>query len=178
MNEEKQIEIPCFLTVLLSILIDKLSINYIKAETHQTKLNSSICALFETIPQREFIETGYDPTASNRSRICSTTSNDNNIIQSDAKIDLEKTSSATVTPGAKVSGTEIPNQRAIRNPAKPLLKSMSRMVISIKVLAKIYFTIIDKFEFILDIFYGQNLSFLIGSLNSKKSINLKQLNYK
>ena len=91
MNEEKQIQIPCFLTVLLSILIDKLSINYIKAETHQTKLNSSICALFETIPQREFIETGYDPTASNRSRICSTTSNDNNIIQSDAEIDPEKT---------------------------------------------------------------------------------------
>ena len=91
MNEEEQIEIPCFLTVLLSILIDKLSINYIKAETHQTKLNSSICALFETIPQREFIETGYDPTASNRSRICSTTSNDNNIIQSDAEIDPEKT---------------------------------------------------------------------------------------
>ena len=66
-------------------------INCIKAETNQTKLNSSICALFETIPQREFIETGYDPTASNRSRICSTTSNDNNIIQSDAKIDAEKT---------------------------------------------------------------------------------------
>ena len=49
--------------------------------------------------------------------------------------------SATVTPGAKVSSTEIPNQRAMRNPAKPLLKSMSRMVISIKVLARIYFTI-------------------------------------
>ena len=88
---EKKIEIPCFLTVLLSILFDKLLINYIKAETSQTKLNSSICALFETIPQREFIETGYDPTASNRSRICSTTSNDNNIIQSDANMEPEKT---------------------------------------------------------------------------------------
>ena len=49
--------------------------------------------------------------------------------------------SAAVTPGAKVSGTEIPTQRAMRNPAKPLLKSMSRMVISIKVLARIYLTI-------------------------------------
>ena len=91
MNEEEQIEIPCFLTVLLTTLFNKLLINYIKAETNQTKLNSSICALFETIPQREFIETGYDPTASNRSRICSTTSNDNNIIQSDANMEPEKT---------------------------------------------------------------------------------------
>ena len=76
---------------MLTILFNKLLINYIKAETNQTKLNSSICALFETIPQREFIETGYDPTASNRSRICSTTSNDNNIIQSDANMEPEKT---------------------------------------------------------------------------------------
>ena len=56
-----------------------------------------------------------------------------------------------MTPGTKVSATEIPTQRAMRNPAKPLIKSMSRMVISIKVLAKIYFMIVDKFEFILDI---------------------------
>ena len=60
--------------------------------------------------------------------------------------------SETVTPGAKVSATELPTQRAMRNPAKPLLKTMSRMVISIKVLARIYFTIVDKFESILDIF--------------------------
>ena len=59
-----------------------------------------------------------------------------------------------MTPGAKVSATEIPTQRAMRNPAKPLIKSMSRMVISIKVLARIYFVIVDKFEFILDIFPG------------------------
>ena len=61
--------------------------------------------------------------------------------------------SATVTPGAKVSATEIPTQRAMRNPAKPLLKSMSRMVISIKVLARIILRyIVDKFQFTLDIF--------------------------
>ena len=46
--------------------------------------------------------------------------------------------SETVTPGAKVSATELPTQRAMRNPAKPLLKTMSRMVISIKVLERIY----------------------------------------
>ena len=61
--------------------------------------------------------------------------------------------SETVTPGAKVSVTEIPTQRAMRNPAKPLLKSMSRMVISIKVLAGIILRyIVDKFQFTLDIF--------------------------
>ena len=83
----EQIEIPCLQRSCCQYSLK----NYIEAETNQTKLNSSICALFETIPQREFIETGYDPTASNRSRICSTTSTDNNIIQSDAKIDPEKT---------------------------------------------------------------------------------------
>ena len=51
----------------------------------------AIIDLNNPIPQREFIETGYDPTASNRSRICSTTSTDNNVIQSDANIDPEKT---------------------------------------------------------------------------------------
>ena len=78
------------------------------------KLNSSICALFESIPQREFIETGYDPT----SRYSRSASNDSDVI----KFGSPKLSIEEDMPAAPRF-----HPKSMRN-----LRSLSRIVISVK----------------------------------------------